>query len=102
MSAVAAARSRSTGRFSGYTQVYLSASDDQVLQGDTLIMPSHRGRRLGLRLKLHMLDLLAGEFPERSAVVTETAPDNLAMLRTNQTLGFRVIERLHQVQRHLD
>ena len=83
----------------GYSQLYLPHGEDYVIQDDTLVMPDHRGHRLGTALKLATLELLLRDHPERSRIHTWTDPENLAMYRTNTALGFRVVERMHEMQR---
>ena len=43
----AVARRRADGVFGGYSQLYLPHGEDYVYQDDTLVMPEHRGHRLG-------------------------------------------------------
>lgn len=58
------------------------------------MMPAHRGHRLGAALKAaNYADLPAGV----ARVHTWTAPGNAAMHRTNTGLGFRVVERMHEM-----
>jgi len=95
----AAARRRSDGVFGGYTQLYLAHDVDYVQQDDTLVMPEHRGHRLGTLLKCATLEIVQREHPERVTVHTDTAVDNEAMQATNRDFGFRTVERLHEMQR---
>lgn len=94
---VAAAR-RADGVLGGYSLVFLARGSDQVLQDDTLVMPAHRGHRLGLALKLATYDVVATQHPERTSMHTWTDPDNQAMYATNTAFGYRRVERMHQVQ----
>lgn len=96
---IAAARDPRTGNLVGYSQLYLPHGEDYVIQDDTLVMPDHRGHRLGTALKLATLEILLRDHPERSRIHTWTDPENLAMYRTNTALGFRVAERMHEMQR---
>ena len=96
---IAAARQPGTGSLVGYSQLYLPHGEDYVIQDDTLVMPDHRGHRLGAALKLTTLEILLRDNPERSRIHTWTDPENLAMYRTNTALGFRVVERMHEMQR---
>lgn len=98
---VAVARRRSDGVFGGYSQVYLPRDHDYVLQDDTLVMPEHRGRRLGLRLKLANLETLQRDHPGRSAIYSWTDPANGAMYRTNTAFGFVPVARMYEMQRSL-
>ncbi|WP_426245419.1 GNAT family N-acetyltransferase [Nocardioides sp. LHG3406-4] len=97
-SVVSAARRRRDGVFAGYSQVYVPRGEPDVLQDDTLVMPEHRGRRLGTLLKLATLGVLAEEYPASTSIHTWTDPDNHAMQRTNRDFGFRIVERMHEMQ----
>jgi GNAT superfamily N-acetyltransferase len=91
---VAAARRRSDGVFGGYSLLFVPHGTDYGWQDDTLVMPEHRGHRLGAALKAaNYADLPA----EVQHVHTWTAPDNTAMHRTNTALGFRVVERMYEM-----
>jgi GNAT superfamily N-acetyltransferase len=95
----AAARRRADGVFGGYSQLYLPHGADYVHQDDTLVMPEHRGHRLGTLLKLATLGIVQREHPERVTIHTDTAVDNHAMQATNRDFGYRPVERLHEMQR---
>lgn len=94
---VAAAR-RADGVLGGYSLVFLARGTDQVLQDDTLVMPAHRGHRLGLALKLATYAVVASEHPGRATLHTWTDPENSAMYATNHAFGYRPVERMHEVQ----
>ncbi|MDP3893927.1 GNAT family N-acetyltransferase [Nocardioides sp.] len=96
---VAAARRRGDGTMSGYSCLLVSRSDHHVVQDDTLVMPEHRGHRLGTRLKLATLRIVQSDFPEHRMLHTWTDPDNHAMYRTNTDFGFVARERMHELQR---
>ncbi len=98
----AVARRRSDAVFAGYSMVYLPHGADYALQLDTLVMPEHRGHRLGTLLKLATLDLVQADHPERTAIHTDTAVENHAMQATNRDFGYRAVERLHEMQRKAD
>lgn len=97
-SVVAAARRLEDGVLAGYSLTYLAHGTDHAIQDDTLVMPEHRGRRLGAALKAATLAIVQAEHPEREAIHTWTAPDNHAMYRTNTAFGYRPVERMHDVQ----
>jgi GNAT superfamily N-acetyltransferase len=85
----------------GYTKIVLPHGGDYAWQDDTLVMPEHRGHRLGLRLKAATLKLITTGYPERNAIHTWTDPDNAAMYRTNERFGFRPVEQMHEMQRKI-
>ncbi len=95
----AAARRRADGEFAGYSQLYLPHGADYVIQDDTLVMPEHRGHRLGTLLKLATLGIVQREHHDLVAIHTDTAVDNYAMQVTNRDFGYRPVERLHEMQR---
>jgi GNAT superfamily N-acetyltransferase len=90
-----------SGGMVGYSELFLPHGETYVQQDDTLVMPDHRGHRLGLRLKQANLETVQREHPERDAVHTWTAPGNVAMIRTNERFGFTVVERMHEMQRKI-
>jgi GNAT superfamily N-acetyltransferase len=96
---VAAARRREDGEMAGYSVLFLARDDHEAIQDDTLVMPDHRGHRLGLRLKLATLDVLRIEHPDRRMLHTWTDRDNHAMYRTNAAFGYRRAEVMHEMQR---
>ena len=95
----AVARRRSDCLFGGFTQLYLPHGVDHVYQDDTLVMPEHRGHRLGTLLKCATLEILQRDHPDRVAIHTDTAVDNHAMQATNRDFGYRPVERLLEMQR---
>lgn len=96
---VAAARRPSDGAFAGYSLVFVPIGEVDAIQDDTLVMPQHRGHRLGTQLKLATLAVIELEHPEVTAIHTWTAQDNHAMQRTNHNFGYRQVERLYEMQR---
>jgi GNAT superfamily N-acetyltransferase len=95
---VAAARRTADGVFGGYSLVFVPYGEPEGLQDDTLVMPEHRGHRLGLSLKRATLAVLSREHPALTALHTWTSVDNAAMQRTNLIFGYRAVERMHQMQ----
>jgi GNAT superfamily N-acetyltransferase len=95
----AVARRTADGTFGGYSQLFLPHGADFVQQDDTLVMPEHRGHRLGTLLKLATLEIVQRDRPDRVAIHTDTAVDNHAMQATNRDFGYRPVERLHEMQR---
>ena len=91
----AAARRRSDGVFGGYSLLFVPHGSDLAWQDDTLVMPEHRGHRLGAALKTANYSALP---PRIRQVHTWTAPSNAAMHHTNTALGFRVVEHMYEVE----
>lgn len=92
---VAAACRCSDGTFGGYSLLFVPHGADYGWQDDTLVMPEHRGRRLGAALKAANY----ADLPEHVSLVhTWTDPSNAAMHHTNTALGFRVVERMYEVE----
>jgi GNAT superfamily N-acetyltransferase len=87
-----------TGR--GYTELFVSEHDrDVVVQDDTWVDRRHRGRRLGLRLKVANLRQLQDHgdgmlLGPRRSVQTYCEQDNTSMRRINAAIGFRPVDTL--------
>jgi hypothetical protein len=53
----------------------------------------HRGHRLGLLVKLAMLDLLPEREPQLTRIITGNAEENRHMIAINDEIGFAVLDR---------
>jgi GNAT superfamily N-acetyltransferase len=88
------------GAVRGYTELLVSEHDpDVVVQDDTWVDETHRGRRLGMRLKIANLRRLQGHddgalLGPRRRVQTYCEQDNTAMRRINAEVGFRAVDTL--------
>jgi GNAT superfamily N-acetyltransferase len=88
------ARHRETGKAAGLTLVCIHESRPQIAaQEDTSVVAAHRGHRLGLRMKLAMLDWLRAERPDVDSVDTWNAPGNAPMIAINEALGCTLVAR---------
>jgi len=86
------ARHRASGEPAGITMVCVPDLRPEIAaQEDTSVLPLHRGRRLGLRLKLDMLDWLRDERPDVRATDTWNDATNGPMIAVNQALGARIV-----------
>lgn len=96
------ARHRDTGEAAGHTVLALHP-DQPTLghQGDTAVARKHRGHRLGLGLKIEMLDWLTEAEPQLEVVDTWNAADNPFMIDVNETLGYRPSRSFVTYQRRL-
>lgn len=87
------------GDLVGHTQLLVAGTDPgKVFQWDTLVLPEHRGHRLGLALKAANLARAQREHPDRTEVHTFNAASNAAMVAVNDALGFRAVERMGEWQ----
>jgi len=59
-------------------------------QFDTIVLPAHRGHRLGLLLKVANVRALQAREPSTLRVVTTNATSNEPIVRVNDRLGFRL------------
>jgi GNAT superfamily N-acetyltransferase len=86
------ARHRGTGEPAGITMVCVpEAAPAIAAQEDTSVLPAHRGRRLGLLLKLDMLDWIRADRPDVLAIDTWNDATNDPMIAVNQRLGARIV-----------
>ncbi len=96
------ARHRGTGELAGHTIVTVDALQPwRAAQLDTSVLREHRGRRLGLALKIAMLRLLAAREPQARLIETWNAASNDHMIAVNAALGYRVVGRMIGWQKHL-
>lgn len=95
-----AARETATGVLAGNTVVAVDGERPwQGYQHDTSVVRQHRGRRLGLLLKIGMLRWLAEQEPQLRALDTGNAASNAHMIAINELLGYRIIARTIEWQR---
>lgn len=89
-----AARANSGGDLVAITQLGVDpAQPGWAVQELTAVIRPHRGHRLGLRLKVAMLDLLAEREPQVTRILTHNVEGNEHMIAINTELGFEVLER---------
>ncbi len=78
-----------TGRLCGLTMLSVPAETTRVVtQEDTLVMPEHRGHRLGTRMKIANILQLQRDHPGHPAITTFNAEENRPMLDVNEAVGF--------------
>jgi GNAT superfamily N-acetyltransferase len=88
------ARHRPTGDPAGITMLCVHELRPAIAaQEDTSVLAPHRGHRLGLRMKLAMLDWLRAERPDVESADTWNADGNAPMIAINQALGCRLVAR---------
>jgi len=90
------------GSVAGVSDVRVDDTDPVHGQvGITIVDPAHRGRRLGLALKLATHDLAVATYPALVSVDTSNAEVNTWMNAVNEALGYRTIETLLELQKRL-
>lgn len=96
------ARHRTTGELAGHTVVTVDRERPGYAgQGDTSVVRAHRGHRLGLLLKVDMLRWLREQEPQVRVIDTGNNGTNAPMIRINEQLGYRVVDKIIQYQRRL-
>jgi RimJ/RimL family protein N-acetyltransferase len=89
-----AARCDRTGELAGITQIAVDDDDlEWGFQLITAVVRAHRGHRLGLLIKVDMLETLARAEPAVHRIVTGNADANKYMIAINAELGFTVLDR---------
>lgn len=89
------------GEVVAYTELVVPATGRTAYQWGTLVLPEHRGHRLGLAVKLTNLRFLQWDRPDLMTVTTYNAESNAPMVAVNQALGFVPVERLGEFQKRL-
>jgi GNAT superfamily N-acetyltransferase len=64
------------------------ADPRRAYQWSTLVLPAHRGHRLGLLVKLAAVRALPQASPATRTLTTWNAEDNLPVVRLNEAMGF--------------
>jgi GNAT superfamily N-acetyltransferase len=86
------ARRREDGAWAGHTVVCVDRHRPGVaFQEDTTVVSSHRGHRLGIRLKTAMLQWLRDVEPGLTTIDTWNAMSNTHMIAVNDAIGCRVV-----------
>lgn len=90
------------GEVAAMTEMFVNESlPHRGFQSGTLVVPAHRGHRLGLAVKVVNQQELYDEFPELAFIITGNAAVNTHMNAINDRLGFRVVERCLEVEKAL-
>jgi GNAT superfamily N-acetyltransferase len=83
------------GRLVAYTDIFQSATVAWYAnQGDTVVEPTHRGRRLGMLVKVANLERVRQHSPELRVIDTYNADSNPWMVSINESMGYRPYDRL--------
>lgn len=90
------------GHLCGFTDLAVYPADPRhALVGGTLVLPEHRGQRLGLGMKLLTHRRLVETLPACAFVETDNTGVNAPMNAVNEKLGYRVVERCLGLQKRL-
>src|SRR5690606_36888366 len=93
---------RHRGEVAGYTAIEVIPGDEEhCWQGNTIVDPRHRGRRLGTVLKVENHRLLRSYRPRMRFVHTWNAEVNQHMIAINEALGYRAVDRWIAYQKKL-
>jgi len=88
-----AARNDRTGELVALTELEIDPqAPDWGYQGLTVVTRAHRGHRLGLLVKVAMLELLADLEPRLEQILTGNADVNEYMIAINVELGYEVFD----------
>ena len=88
------------GEVAAMTELFVNVSmPHRGFQSGTLVVPAHRGHRLGLAVKVANQRALVDRFPELEWIITGNADVNAHMNAINDRLGFRVVERCLEVEK---
>jgi len=87
-----AVRHEPTGRLVGFSELCVPSDRSRPAQQlDTLVLAEHRGRRLGMLLKVANLRALQNRGSVPALVSTFNAEENRHMLNVNEAIGFRPV-----------
>jgi GNAT superfamily N-acetyltransferase len=90
------------GEVIGLTGLRTNRNDPRVAHvGVTMVLPEHRGHRLGLATKLAGHRAMRAAVPDCHLVVTSNSEVNTHMNAINQAMGYRQLETLVEYHRSL-
>lgn len=100
---VCAVEHRPTGRLVGFTAIsILGHREDVVFQDETVVLKEHRGRKLGMLLRVCNLERLAQEQHAIRKIYTWDAAEKEYMVSVNHALGFRAAGYTGEWQKQFD
>ena len=86
---VSAAECLETGALVGFTSIsILGHRTDVAFQDETIVEVPHKGKDVGLHIKVANMELLMREFPATRTIYTWNSPVNSYMLSVNRQLGY--------------
>lgn len=89
-SIVTAAECVATGTLVAFTSIsILGHRPDVAFQDETVVQEEHKGKLVGLHIKVANMDLLAREFPGTKTSYTWNAPESTGMSLANKAVGYQ-------------
>lgn len=89
-----------SGEVAGYTTLHISPHAPRLADiGDTLVLPDHRGHRLGLAMKVLLHQKVRELFPGAQIIATGNATTNSFMNAVNEQLGYQLVDRIYELQK---
>ena len=82
-----------SGQFVALSEILRDRTNPDAFleQWDTIVLPEHRGRRLGMLVKAANLIQVHRAAPDATSILTWNAEENRYMLDVNEALGFRQV-----------
>ncbi len=91
-----------SGEVAGFTNLVISPHAPRLADiGDTLVLPEHRGHRLGLAMKVLLHQQVRALHPGAELIATGNADVNRWMNAVNDQLGYRPVDRTLELQKVL-
>jgi GNAT superfamily N-acetyltransferase len=85
------ARHDASGELAAYSEVAVDPADPGWgYQAITAVIRKHRGHRLGLLVKVAMMELLATSEPQLERILTSNGESNAHMIAINEALGYTI------------
>ncbi|HTC69492.1 MAG TPA: hypothetical protein VK662_07985, partial [Acidothermaceae bacterium] len=97
-----AARHDESGQIVAMTDIGIALGRPEIAdQWATIVLPAHRGHRLGMRVKLANLEFLRRSRPQVTLINTWNAAINDHMVSINEAMGFRAVDLWREWQLEL-
>jgi GNAT superfamily N-acetyltransferase len=91
-----------SGEVAGYTNLTIAPHAPRLAGiEDTLVLPDHRGHRLGLAMKVLLHQQVRALHPGAELIATGNATTNRWMNDVNEQLGYQLVDRCLELQKVL-
>jgi len=89
-----------SGEVAGFTELIFAPHAPRLVDiGSTLVLPDHRGHRLGLAIKVLLHQQIRALYPAAELIATGNATTNRWMNDVNDQLGYRPVDRNLELQK---